>query len=70
MLQGPNLTALDEMRRAADVPIIASGGVTTVTDIAQLAQLGMAGCVIGLSLYEGRLSLPEALAVAREYSLR
>ena len=70
MLAGPNLEAMDEMRRAVDVPVIASGGVTTVTDVAQLAQLGMAGCIIGRSLYEGRLSLVEAISMAREYSLR
>lgn len=70
MLQGPNLEALDEMRRAVTVPLVASGGITSVTDIAQLAQLGMDGCIIGRSLYEGRLSLPDALEVAREYSRR
>jgi phosphoribosylformimino-5-aminoimidazole carboxamide ribotide isomerase len=70
MLAGPNLEAMDEMRRAVDVPVVASGGVTTTTDVAQLAQLGMAGCIVGRSLYEGRLSLPEAISMAREYSLR
>jgi phosphoribosylformimino-5-aminoimidazole carboxamide ribotide isomerase len=68
MMSGPNLTALDELRRAVAVPLIASGGVTNVTDVAQLAQLGMAGCIIGRSLYEGRLSLVDALEAAREYS--
>jgi phosphoribosylformimino-5-aminoimidazole carboxamide ribotide isomerase len=70
MLAGPNLEAMDEMRRAVQVPVVASGGVTTVTDIAQLAQLGMAGCIVGRSLYEGRLNLAEAISLAREYSLR
>jgi phosphoribosylformimino-5-aminoimidazole carboxamide ribotide isomerase len=70
MLAGPNLEAMDEMRRAVDVPVIASGGVTTATDVAQLAQLGMAGCIIGRSLYEGRLTLADAISTAREYSLR
>ena len=70
MLAGPNLEAMDEMRRAVDVPVVASGGVTTATDVAQLAQLGMAGCIIGRSLYEGRLILAEAISMAREYSLR
>lgn len=70
MLAGPNLEAMDEMRRAVDVPVVASGGVTTATDVAQLAQLGMAGCIVGRSLYEGRLNLAEAISMAREYSLR
>ena len=50
---------------AVGVPVVASGGVTTATDVAQLAQLGMAGCIIGRSLYEGRLSLPEAISAAQ-----
>ena len=58
MLAGPNLAAMDEMRRAVDVPVIASGGVTTATDVAHLARLGVAGCIIGRALYEGRLSWP------------
>ena len=64
MLEGPNLDAMAEMTRAVSVPVIASGGVTTPTDVANLAQLGLAGCIIGRSLYEGRLTLTEALAAA------
>jgi len=65
MLNGPNLAAMEEMRRAVEVPVIASGGVTTAADVRQLAQRGLAGCIIGRTLYEGRLSLAEALAAAR-----
>jgi phosphoribosylformimino-5-aminoimidazole carboxamide ribotide isomerase len=64
MLAGPNLTATAEMRRAVDVPVIASGGVTTAADVAALARLNVAGCIIGRALYEGRLHLPEALSAA------
>jgi len=49
-----------------DVPVIASGGVTTVDDVARLAAAGMAGCIIGRALYEGKLTLPAALAAAGE----
>jgi phosphoribosylformimino-5-aminoimidazole carboxamide ribotide isomerase len=65
MLGGPNLTALDEMQRAVDLSVIASGGVTTAVDIARLAALPVAGCIIGRALYEGTLSLADALACAR-----
>ena len=64
MLQGPNLEAMEEMSRAVDVPVIASGGVTTTEDIANLAALNLSGCIIGRALYEGRLSLTDAIAAA------
>jgi phosphoribosylformimino-5-aminoimidazole carboxamide ribotide isomerase len=65
MLGGPNLPALDEMRRAVDLPVIASGGVTTAQDVTRLAALPVAGCIIGRALYDGTLSLADALACAR-----
>jgi phosphoribosylformimino-5-aminoimidazole carboxamide ribotide isomerase len=66
MLAGPNLAAMREMVTAVDLPVIASGGVTTVEDIAGLADAGVAGCVIGRALYEGHLTLPQALQAARK----
>ncbi len=65
MLAGPNLAALAEMLAAVDAPLLASGGVTSKEDVARLAATGVAGCIIGRALYEGTLSLPEALAAAR-----
>lgn len=65
MLAGPNLHALEELVSAIDLPVIASGGVTTADDVAQLAALRVAGCIIGRALYEGTLSIRDALAQAR-----
>jgi phosphoribosylformimino-5-aminoimidazole carboxamide ribotide isomerase len=64
MLCGPNLSAIQEMLRATDFPVIASGGVTSADDVAKLAEIGLAGCIVGRALYEGKLSLAEALAAA------
>lgn len=64
MMAGPNLAAMKEMRAATDCPVVASGGVTTKEDVARLAAVPMAGCIIGRALYEGTLTLPEALAAA------
>jgi phosphoribosylformimino-5-aminoimidazole carboxamide ribotide isomerase len=66
MLQGPNLEAMAEMNAAADCDVIASGGVTTTDDVRRLAEIGMAGCIIGRALYEGALTLTEAIASAEE----
>jgi phosphoribosylformimino-5-aminoimidazole carboxamide ribotide isomerase len=64
MMGGPNLAAMREMARAVDIPLIASGGVTTPEDISRLAGMGLAGCVIGKALYEGRLTLAQAIEAA------
>jgi phosphoribosylformimino-5-aminoimidazole carboxamide ribotide isomerase len=66
MLAGPNLTALAEMQQAVPLPVIASGGVTTADDVSRLAALPVAGCIIGRALYEGTLSLGDALARASQ----
>ena len=64
MLSGPNVEAMARMQAAVDLPVIASGGVASREDVARLAGAGMAGCIIGRALYEGTLTLPDALASA------
>lgn len=61
MLAGPNFEAMQEMAQATEVSVIASGGVTTIQDIEKLATMGLSGCIIGRALYEGRMTLPDAL---------
>jgi phosphoribosylformimino-5-aminoimidazole carboxamide ribotide isomerase len=64
MLAGPNVAAMREMQQSTQLPVIASGGVTTADDVARLAAAGLAGCIIGRALYEGKLTLAEALHAA------
>jgi phosphoribosylformimino-5-aminoimidazole carboxamide ribotide isomerase len=64
MMQGPNIDAMAAMQKAVDIPVIASGGVTTADDVSKLAQAGLGGCIIGRALYEGTLTVPDALAAA------
>ncbi len=62
MLQGPNVEATVELARDAHpIPVIASGGITTLDDVACLAEAGIDGCIIGRALYEGRIDLHEAI---------
>ena len=68
MLKGPNVEATAELAAAVSAPVLASGGVTTLDDVARLARRGLAGCVIGRALYEGRLDLAAAITVARKES--
>jgi 1-(5-phosphoribosyl)-5-[(5-phosphoribosylamino)methylideneamino] imidazole-4-carboxamide isomerase/N-(5'phosphoribosyl)anthranilate isomerase len=68
MLQGPNLQLLRDVCAATDAPVVASGGVTTIDDIAalmELVPLGVEGAIAGTALYTGSLSLAEALALTR-----
>ena len=65
MLRGPNVAAMAEMQAVSHVPVIASGGVTTAADVAQLAAAGLAGCIIGRALYVGTLKLEDALHAAQ-----
>ena len=60
MLAGPNVSAMREMQQAVRLPVIASGGVTTADDVSKLAAAGLAGCIIGRSLYEGRITIRSA----------
>lgn len=64
MLEGPNVEATAELAAAVSVPVIASGGVTTLEDVARLAECQLHGCIIGRALYEGKLDLVEAIALA------
>ncbi len=66
MMAGPNVAAMAGMQAAVDVPVVASGGVTTKDDVARLAAAGMAGCIIGRALYEGTITLPEAMEASRQ----
>lgn len=65
MMSGPNYDALGEMRTATRLPVIASGGVSSMEHVRRLSEAGTFGCIIGRALYEGQVSLPEALAAAR-----
>jgi phosphoribosylformimino-5-aminoimidazole carboxamide ribotide isomerase len=66
MLCGPNIAALREMKNAVNVPVVASGGVSNAKDIAELAAIPMEGCIVGRALYEGTLTLRDALEAAKK----
>lgn len=66
MLAGPNIERTKQLVEAVDLPIIAAGGVTTVEDVKTLKTAGVAGAIIGRALYEGTITLTEALEAERQ----
>ncbi len=64
---GPNITATRELARAVSIPVIASGGVSSLDDIVALRKLeqdGVTGVIVGRALYDGRFDLTDAIRVA------
>jgi phosphoribosylformimino-5-aminoimidazole carboxamide ribotide isomerase len=66
LLKGVNLEATAELARATSIPVIASGGLAGIEDVAQLLaheSSGIIGAISGRALYDGRLSSAEVLAL-------
>ncbi|MEM8943633.1 MAG: 1-(5-phosphoribosyl)-5-[(5-phosphoribosylamino)methylideneamino]imidazole-4-carboxamide isomerase [Planctomycetota bacterium] len=63
MLQGPNVPEMAAMQKHVAVPVVASGGVTTIDDVRRLEAAGLAAAIIGRAIYEGTLKLTEAIEV-------
>ena len=63
MLQGPNITALRGFMQAANRPVIASGGISNIDHLREVAAAGAEGAIVGTALYTGALNFEQALAV-------
>ena len=71
MMQGVNLEATVDLAVLGGLPVIASGGVTNISDIDQLARVadqGIVGAITGRAIYEGTLDLSSAQSLADELS--
>ena len=63
-MSGPNMDALRELAEAIDIPVIASGGVSSLTDLLSLLSLesaGVKGAIVGRAIYTGDISIKEAV---------
>ncbi len=65
MLAGPNLERTKQLVEAVSTPVVAAGGVTSIDDVKNLINTGVAGAVIGRTLYEGNLDLKDAIQAAQ-----
>lgn len=68
MRAGPNVEATRKLAREVDIPVIASGGISGISDVADLLSLsgeGVIGMITGRALYEGSLDLREAIRLSK-----
>jgi phosphoribosylformimino-5-aminoimidazole carboxamide ribotide isomerase len=67
-LKGLNIDATLALAEAVSIPVIASGGLASISDVARLTEpdcARLAGAIVGRALYDGRLDPAEALALIR-----
>jgi 1-(5-phosphoribosyl)-5-[(5-phosphoribosylamino)methylideneamino] imidazole-4-carboxamide isomerase/N-(5'phosphoribosyl)anthranilate isomerase len=68
-LRGPNIDLLRQVMAKTSKPVVASGGISSLQDITDLRALvgeGLEGAILGKSLYAGKFTLQEALAIANQ----
>ncbi|SDZ98121.1 1-(5-phosphoribosyl)-5-[(5-phosphoribosylamino)methylideneamino] imidazole-4-carboxamide isomerase [Desulfuromusa kysingii] len=68
MMQGPNIEATRALAEAIIIPVIASGGLSTLDDIRKLLQIessGVTGVITGKAIYSGAIDLREAVALTK-----
>ena len=63
MLKGPNVKATADIVDAVSASVIASGGVTSLSDLESLKNIGASGAIIGRALYTGDLLLNEVIKI-------
>ncbi|MCD4699959.1 MAG: 1-(5-phosphoribosyl)-5-[(5-phosphoribosylamino)methylideneamino]imidazole-4-carboxamide isomerase [Phycisphaerae bacterium] len=66
MLTGPDLDGTADIIKATGLPVIASGGIAGLDDIARCKEIGCSGVIVGRAYYEGRIDLARACALATE----
>jgi phosphoribosylformimino-5-aminoimidazole carboxamide ribotide isomerase len=65
MLSGPNIEAVSEMAAGLNIPVIASGGISSLEDIKNLLRVkGLWGAITGKAIYSGTLDLKEAINIS------
>lgn len=66
LLNGIDIAPTRALIESVNIPVIASGGVTTVEDLLKLKEAGACGAVVGSALYTGKLMLEDALAALKQ----
>jgi len=64
-LTGPDLDLIEGIRDAAELPVLAAGGIATLADVEAVRELGCEGAVVGSALWRGRFTLADAVRLER-----
>ena len=68
MMQGPNIEATRQLAESINIPVIASGGLSSLKDIENLLAIessGVSGVITGKAIYTGAINLAEAIRVSK-----
>ena len=66
-MRGTNLKMYKELSEKYSLDIVASGGVSTLSDVAELSKMNLYGAIIGKAYYTGAINISDAVKVAKEY---
>jgi phosphoribosylformimino-5-aminoimidazole carboxamide ribotide isomerase len=64
MLSGPDYEGMESLLKMTKLPVIASGGVTSIDDVKKLKDMGVWAAILGKAVYEGLIKIEEAIAYA------
>jgi phosphoribosylformimino-5-aminoimidazole carboxamide ribotide isomerase len=64
MLSGPDYEGMDTLLKLTKLPVIASGGVTSIDDVKKLKDMGAWAAILGKAVYEGLIKIEEAITCA------
>jgi phosphoribosylformimino-5-aminoimidazole carboxamide ribotide isomerase len=64
MLSGPDYEGMESLLKMTELPVIASGGVTSIDDVKKLKDMGVWAAILGKAVYEGLIKIEEAIAYA------
>lgn len=66
MLSGPNMEMMEKLQSLPDIRLIASGGVSGISDLKALQKLNVYGAITGKALYEGKVTMEEIRKLSQE----
>lgn len=65
-LRGPSIRYAKKLLKTVKIPIVASGGISSLSDLVRLSKIGVYGAIVGTALYEGKFSLKEAVEAVKK----